>query len=74
MPLLDAIARTLTPHHGPTGTFHGFTGVTEPGGRIDYVFVTPAWQVRQHAILADHWDGRYPSDHLPVLAILRVTE
>lgn len=71
-PLQDAIARSITPHHGPTGTFHGFTGVTEPGGRIDYIFVTPSWVVHQHAILPDHWDGRYPSDHLPVLAVLRM--
>jgi endonuclease/exonuclease/phosphatase family metal-dependent hydrolase len=29
-------------------------------------------QVIQHGILADHWDGRYPSDHLPVLAEVEI--
>ena len=56
-------------HHGPTDTFHGFTG--DPGGRIDYVFVD-GFVVRQHATLADRWDDRYPSDHFPVLAELVV--
>lgn len=54
-------------HHGPTDTFHGFSGA--PGGRIDYVFVD-GLSVRQHATLADRWDDRYPSDHFPVLAEL----
>jgi endonuclease/exonuclease/phosphatase family metal-dependent hydrolase len=54
-------------HHGPTDTFHGFTGVPEE--RIDYVLVD-GLTVRQHATLADRWDDRYPSDHFPVLAEL----
>lgn len=63
----DAAAIADHPHHGPTGTYHGFDG--EPGERIDYVFVD-GFGVRQHATLPDHWDGRYPSDHFPILAEL----
>jgi endonuclease/exonuclease/phosphatase family metal-dependent hydrolase len=33
------------------------------------VFVAGA-AVRQHAVVADHWDGRPPSDHCPVVAEL----
>lgn len=64
----DAKAVAERPHHGPTGTFHDFAG--EPLERIDYVFVDGVG-VHQHATLTDHWDdGRYPSDHFPVVADL----
>jgi endonuclease/exonuclease/phosphatase family metal-dependent hydrolase len=66
--LEDAQTRSRFDHHGPTGTFHGFDG--DPGARIDYVFVD-GLTVHQHAHLADHWDGRYPSDHFPVIADVR---
>jgi endonuclease/exonuclease/phosphatase family metal-dependent hydrolase len=66
--LEDALHATLRPHHGPTSTFQAF-GPLKPDARIDYIFVTPAVKVLQHAILNDQWDlGRWPSDHLPVLA------
>jgi endonuclease/exonuclease/phosphatase family metal-dependent hydrolase len=64
--LADAKARSEAPHHGPEGTFHAFTG--EPRARIDYIFVSPNLRGVQHAVLPDHWDGRYPSDHFPVVA------
>lgn len=69
--LLDAMQHSQTPHHGPTGTTnHRFA---EPlGNKIDYIFYYPvtAVTVLRHAILTDHWDGVYSSDHLPVLADL----
>lgn len=63
----DARGLSTHGHHGPTDTFHGFTGVPEE--RIDYVLVD-GLTVRQHATLTDRWDERYPSDHFPVLAEL----
>jgi endonuclease/exonuclease/phosphatase family metal-dependent hydrolase len=55
------------PHHGPTTTWNGFKALV-PGRKIDHIFFRGPVSVDQHAILADHWDGRFPSDHLPVLA------
>lgn len=49
---------------GPDGTFHGFNG--KPQQRIDWVFHRGLRPVRARTI-ADHEDGRYPSDHYPVL-------
>jgi endonuclease/exonuclease/phosphatase family metal-dependent hydrolase len=67
-PLLrDAFLATRSPHHGPTSSWNGFKAI-QPGRRIDYVLVTPGIDVRQHGILSDTFDGRFPSDHLPVLA------
>lgn len=66
--LQDAMHTSLRPHHGPTATFNGF-GPLQAENRIDYIFITPTVQVLQHDVLSDQWDlGRWPSDHLPVLA------
>ncbi|MEM7530879.1 MAG: endonuclease/exonuclease/phosphatase family protein [Chloroflexota bacterium] len=66
---------SIAAHHGPSGTFN--TRFADPiQGKIDYIFlyqsskIQPSIQVQQHAILADNWDGRYPSDHLPVFVRL----
>lgn len=55
-------------HHGPTGTFTGFDIQAVTGQPIDYIFVSREWQVRFHGTLSDIFDGRFPSDHMPVLA------
>ncbi|MEZ4705811.1 MAG: endonuclease/exonuclease/phosphatase family protein [Caldilineaceae bacterium] len=73
-PLHDAMHVSQTPHEGPVGTFND--DFADPlHDKIDYVFVWQpqtgaggAVQVRRHAILADQQNGRYPSDHLPILA------
>ena len=54
-------------HHGPTSTFNEFKALV-PDKKIDYVFVKGNIRVVQHGVLSDTWDGRFPSDHLPVLA------
>ena len=35
------------------------------GARIDWILVTPPFRVRRVAIVTDHQDKRYPSDHFP---------
>ena len=72
-PLADALAASGTGHYGPTSSWTAFKAI-EPGRRIDYVMVSPAVRVRSHGILPDSWDGRFPSDHLPVLARLVIGE
>jgi endonuclease/exonuclease/phosphatase family metal-dependent hydrolase len=65
--LADAMLHSRHPHHGPTTTWNGFKTLV-PGRKIDHIFIHGPISIEQHAILADHWDGRFPSDHLPVLA------
>jgi endonuclease/exonuclease/phosphatase family metal-dependent hydrolase len=36
--------------------------------KIDFILVKEGIEVLQHGVLSDTWDGRFPSDHLPVLA------
>lgn len=52
---------------GPTSTFNNF-GALIPGMKIDYIFVKDGIRVLEHGVLADQWDGRWASDHLPVLS------
>lgn len=69
--LFDSFDLSETPHYGPVNTSSGFTVRTEPlRARIDYIFVNNKVKVRQHATLTDQQEGRYYSDHLPVIAIL----
>ncbi|MFN2567161.1 MAG: endonuclease/exonuclease/phosphatase family protein [Gemmatimonadaceae bacterium] len=66
-PLRDALVASRDGHYGPTSTWTAFRAI-EPGRRIDYVLVSLQVRVLKHGILPDSWDGRFPSDHLPVLA------
>lgn len=53
---------------GPAGTFHGFRG--SPGrARIDWILYRGEFKPVSAVSLTDHKDGRYPSDHFPVLAV-----
>jgi len=65
--LIDARAAARYPHHGPEVTFTGFGRDLSPGKRIDYIFISGPLQVRYHGNLSDTFDGRPPSDHMPVL-------
>ena len=62
-------ARYLSPHghHGPTSTFNEFKALI-PDMKIDFVLVKGTLKVLQHGALSDTWNGRFPSDHLAVLA------
>jgi endonuclease/exonuclease/phosphatase family metal-dependent hydrolase len=70
MPLVDTF-RVLRPDDAEVGTFHSFKGTTS-NPKIDYIFARPGTRVLQAAILRDDRDGRYPSDHFPVSAVLRL--
>ncbi len=64
----DSRQASLEPAHGPDATWTGWTIAGEPGRRIDFVFVRGPLAVYRHATLAESFSGRFPSDHLPVIA------
>ncbi|MGZ3768778.1 MAG: endonuclease/exonuclease/phosphatase family protein [Bdellovibrio sp.] len=66
--LLDAQFISQTPHGGGNQTFNGFGSDMNPNNKIDYIFVSDAWNVLYHYISNQTYDGRYPSDHFPVVA------
>jgi len=52
------------------GTFNGFTG-ERTGGRIDWILCGPGFETLAAAIDRTQREGRFPSDHFPVTAVLR---
>jgi endonuclease/exonuclease/phosphatase family metal-dependent hydrolase len=70
--LRDARAVSKTPPYGPVGTFNDFKIDAPLKDRIDYIFLGPRWQVLRYAVLTDMHEARFPSDHLPVVARLRL--
>jgi endonuclease/exonuclease/phosphatase family metal-dependent hydrolase len=73
--LHDAHAISESPPQGPAGSFHAF-GRQLPApasARIDHVYVDRRVRVLSHRLIDDQQDGRYPSDHFPVLVRLLPT-
>jgi len=69
--LRDAHDATRQPPVGPTGTFNGFSDGPLLD-RIDHILVSRDWQVERYAAIAERDNGRWPSDHLPVMAELQL--
>jgi endonuclease/exonuclease/phosphatase family metal-dependent hydrolase len=53
-------------------TFNGFGEFLEEGNKIDYIFIKNNVEVIKHQIIMDTFEGRFPSDHMPVLAEVRI--
>lgn len=53
-------------------TFNGFGEFLEEGNKIDYIFIKNDVEVSRHQIIKDTFNGRFPSDHMPVLAEVRI--
>ena len=64
--LIDTF-RKLHPNESVVGTGGGFAGRAD-GKKIDYVFVQPQTKVTSASIIRTSRDGRFPSDHSPVMA------
>ncbi len=63
--------RAVHPQRGPDEvSFHGFKGGTK-GSRIDFIFHTDHFVATAATIDRTAKDGRYPSDHYPVTAVVK---
>ncbi len=54
-----------------TGTYHAFTGTPQPG-RIDAILATAQFSALAAAVVDTSVGSRYPSDHFPVTAVVRL--
>ena len=63
--------RVVHPDAKNARTAHGFKGGMQ-GNKIDYVFTSRKIEVLKAAIIRTAVDGKYPSDHYPVTACLRI--
>lgn len=66
--LTNAATISEIPAVGPDFTFHAY-GKGTPW-YLDYIFVSPGTRVLSHRIIDTLIDGKYPSDHFPVMAEL----
>lgn len=74
-PLTDTASVSHYGHHGPSGTWSGFTSPGSPGDLpIDFIFMRNNVDVLLHGTLSDTFDGRFPSDHMPVLIEIMLPE
>ena len=67
----DARDKSISPPYGPEGTSGGFA-VREKSRTIDFIFINQKVTVLRHGVLSDSFGMFYPSDHLPVLAEVRL--
>lgn len=66
--LTDAAQLSMLAAYGPEGTWSGFEVAGAEGSRIDYIFTRHQVATLRYGTLSDSWSGRFPSDHLPVIA------
>jgi endonuclease/exonuclease/phosphatase family metal-dependent hydrolase len=57
---------------GPAGTLNGFGRIADDR-RVDWILYRAPWQVVEVDTMARTRDGRYPSDHYPVVATFDVS-
>jgi exonuclease III len=70
-PLVDTF-RVLHPERTANeGTFSGFKAETTSGARIDWIGASRDWKVELADIDRTARQGRTPSDHFPVIAVLQ---
>jgi endonuclease/exonuclease/phosphatase family metal-dependent hydrolase len=68
MKFIDSKTIARYGHHGPTTTWTGFKSAFWPERQaIDHIFVSEGITVFFHGTLSDTFDGRFPSDHMPVI-------
>ncbi|WP_120107692.1 endonuclease/exonuclease/phosphatase family protein [Tsuneonella suprasediminis] len=58
--------------YGPPGTFTGFHFDAADAEAIDHILVSPGFRVLRYAVITQHWTGRLPSDHYPVVTDLKM--
>jgi len=70
-PFIDTF-RAVRRHEKEVGTFSSFVFGQTSGEKIDYVLVQPGTEVLASAIVRTGDGRRYPSDHFPVTARIRL--
>lgn len=69
--IIDSYRKQHPQRTSDEGTFSGFDVTSTKGDRIDWLAVCDRWQIVSAAIDRRQNDGRTPSDHFPINAVLR---
>ena len=68
--LADSRTISRTAPYGPPGTFNAFKIDSDAAAPIDHIFASHDFAVASYAVITQHWGGRLPSDHYPVMSEL----
>jgi len=62
--------------YGNADTWNAFKFNEKPDGCIDYIFVAkdPRITVSTFATITDSYDMKYPSDHFPIMATIKLNK
>lgn len=69
--LVDAFRRKFPERKPDEGTFNNFRPEQRSGARIDWIAISPQWHVEDFVVNYVTKDGRVPSDHFPLEAVLK---
>lgn len=69
--LIDAYRKKFPERKSDEGTYNNFRPDQKSGARIDWIAVSPQWQVESFEVNHVSRDGRVPSDHFPLEAVLK---
>ncbi len=67
--LKDTYKQVANPYAN-NGSFNSFGASLQRSEIIDHIFVTAPFVAQKWGILSDHYHGKYPSDHYPVLTVI----
>ena len=70
-PVVDTFAKLNPNQRESVGTFNGFKGIRS-GERIDWIAASRSAEVLKASIDRTSFDNKYPSDHFPVTAEIRL--
>lgn len=70
-PVVDTFRAINPDKKSDEGTFSGFKADATAGARIDWIGVSRDWQIRSAAIDRTSREGRTPSDHFSITAVVR---
>lgn len=66
---------SVLPEQARFNTLHNFSGKIKSGARqIDYIFVSEDFEILETKILTEPVDGLYPSDHYPLMTMVRLRD
>jgi endonuclease/exonuclease/phosphatase family metal-dependent hydrolase len=67
----DAVTEVKVPY-ALNSSYNGFGRDLDAEGVIDHIFVTPQFTASKWGILTDTYQGKFPSDHFPVMTVLQL--
>lgn len=66
----DTTKLSSSSENNSEGTFHEFSGDADE--KIDYIFYNESVCCDNYEVIKDNFNGKYPSDHFPIISDLNI--